>query len=105
MPGVSITCPKCGLTSFNEDDVKRRYCGACNLFHDDDRELVPVRVEMGTMEVTEDMEIVELVLNHVTVEGHPEITPDQVTFVDQPTDPKTTAALRAWFKQIYGRPE
>jgi ribosomal protein L37E len=31
----SITCPRCGATSYNLNDVKHRYCGACHQFHDD----------------------------------------------------------------------
>jgi hypothetical protein len=30
----SITCPKCGKTSYSPSDIKARYCGACHLFHD-----------------------------------------------------------------------
>ena len=31
----SITCPKCGRTSYHPEDVRHRYCGACHQFHDD----------------------------------------------------------------------
>ena len=31
----SITCPKCGRTSYHPEDVRQRYCGACHRFHDD----------------------------------------------------------------------
>lgn len=27
-----FTCPKCGRTSYNESDIKQRYCGACHEF-------------------------------------------------------------------------
>jgi hypothetical protein len=30
----SITCPRCGRTSFHPADVAERYCGACYAFHD-----------------------------------------------------------------------
>jgi len=30
----SITCLVCGRTSFNLNDVKHKYCGACNIFLD-----------------------------------------------------------------------
>ena len=30
----SITCPKCGLTSYNANDIKHRFCGRCG-YHDD----------------------------------------------------------------------
>lgn len=33
--GLSITCPKCGRTSRNPNDVQNRYCGACHEYHDD----------------------------------------------------------------------
>jgi hypothetical protein len=33
----SITCPFCGLTSYNPNDVKQRYCGRCHVFLDDVR--------------------------------------------------------------------
>ena len=26
----SITCPKCGMTSYNQDDIKSGYCGNCH---------------------------------------------------------------------------
>lgn len=31
---MHITCPQCGLTSYNPSDVKYRYCGNCHQFHD-----------------------------------------------------------------------
>jgi len=31
----SVTCPVCGKTSFNPNDVRERYCGNCHMFHDD----------------------------------------------------------------------
>ena len=27
-----FTCPKCGRTSFNPNDARNRYCGACHKF-------------------------------------------------------------------------
>jgi len=30
----SITCPRCGRTSFNPNDIEQRYCGNCHRFHD-----------------------------------------------------------------------
>lgn len=33
-PPPSITCPKCGRTSHNPNDVEQRYCGACHEYHD-----------------------------------------------------------------------
>jgi hypothetical protein len=30
----SITCPRCGLTSFNPNDIEHRFCGQCG-YHDD----------------------------------------------------------------------
>jgi hypothetical protein len=33
--GKSITCLDCGLTSWNENDVRNRYCNYCRKFHDD----------------------------------------------------------------------
>lgn len=29
----SITCPQCGRTSYNPNDVRERYCGACYQWH------------------------------------------------------------------------
>ena len=26
----SVTCPRCGMTSFNENDVEQGYCGNCH---------------------------------------------------------------------------
>ena len=31
----SIVCPKCGMVSYNPNDVANRYCGACHAFHAD----------------------------------------------------------------------
>lgn len=33
--GRAITCARCGLTSYNPNDVAQRYCGHCKIFHDD----------------------------------------------------------------------
>jgi ribosomal protein S27AE len=30
---MAITCPKCGMTSFNPNDVEKEYCGNCHQFH------------------------------------------------------------------------
>jgi hypothetical protein len=27
---VAITCPRCGMTSYNPNDVRERYCGHCH---------------------------------------------------------------------------
>lgn len=31
----SITCPACGMTSHNPNDVKEKYCGNCHKYYDD----------------------------------------------------------------------
>ncbi len=31
----SITCHECGRTSFNESDIKHKYCGYCHKYHED----------------------------------------------------------------------
>jgi hypothetical protein len=31
--GAAITCLKCGMTSYNPNDILHRYCGNCNMFH------------------------------------------------------------------------
>jgi len=31
----SIKCPQCGVTSYNPNDVKNRYCGNCHQFHEE----------------------------------------------------------------------
>lgn len=31
----SITCPRCGATSYNLNDVRERYCARCHVFIDD----------------------------------------------------------------------
>ena len=31
----SITCPQCGMTSHNKNDIEQRYCGNCHQYHDD----------------------------------------------------------------------
>lgn len=39
----SITCPKCGFTSFNPNDVRERYCGNCHDWISDN----PTTVRLG----------------------------------------------------------
>lgn len=29
-----IACPKCGMVSYNPNDILERYCGNCHQFHD-----------------------------------------------------------------------
>ena len=29
-PTPSITCPKCGMTSYNPNDIREGYCGNCH---------------------------------------------------------------------------
>jgi hypothetical protein len=56
--GRAIRCRLCGRTSFHLVDVSQRYCGACNLFHDDlahagmryARQRVPYAVPLGRIE-------------------------------------------------------
>lgn len=31
----SITCPQCGMTSHNKNDIEQRYRGNCHQYHDD----------------------------------------------------------------------
>lgn len=31
----SYTCPQCGRTSYNPNDVYHKYCGACRMFEVD----------------------------------------------------------------------
>lgn len=33
----SITCLRCGTTSYHPVDVHEHYCGHCHIFHDDER--------------------------------------------------------------------
>jgi len=32
--GGAIKCLKCGMTSYNPNDVKHKYCGNCHEFHE-----------------------------------------------------------------------
>jgi protein-arginine kinase activator protein McsA len=34
-----ITCPQCGMTSYNPNDIRYRYCGNCHQFHDTMKEI------------------------------------------------------------------
>jgi hypothetical protein len=36
----SITCPTCGRTSYNANDIREEYCGHCHQFH---RDMVIIR--------------------------------------------------------------
>jgi ribosomal protein L37E len=31
----SFTCPRCGMTSYNPNDIRYRYCGNCHAFTED----------------------------------------------------------------------
>jgi rubredoxin len=44
--GKAIRCEICGLTSWNHNDIKHRYCGFCKRFHDDPVE-TKVDMKMG----------------------------------------------------------
>ena len=33
---IGIKCHICGLTSYNKNDVKNKFCGHCNIFHNDE---------------------------------------------------------------------
>jgi hypothetical protein len=33
--GTGIVCLVCGMVSYNREDVRRRYCSHCKVFHDD----------------------------------------------------------------------
>jgi hypothetical protein len=33
--GKSITCLRCGRTSWHPKDVEQHYCASCHIFHDD----------------------------------------------------------------------
>jgi hypothetical protein len=35
VPEPSIECPRCRRRSFNPNDIRERYCGACHRFHDE----------------------------------------------------------------------
>lgn len=42
--GPSITCPVCGRTSYNANDILHRYCGSCHQYHD----LMAMQAELET---------------------------------------------------------
>jgi ribosomal protein S27AE len=31
----AIRCRRCGMTSYNPNDISQRYCGRCHQFHED----------------------------------------------------------------------
>jgi hypothetical protein len=31
-PPISITCPECGMTSYNKNDIQFGYCGNCHAY-------------------------------------------------------------------------
>ena len=39
--GKSITCLRCGFTSWHPEDVRQLYCGYCHKFHE--RAISPLR--------------------------------------------------------------
>lgn len=42
----SLTCPRCGITSYNPNDYLKRYCGACHLFLDHYPLITPEQSEL-----------------------------------------------------------
>ena len=38
----AIKCLTCGMTSYNMNDVRKRYCGKCHVFHDDLRKYMKI---------------------------------------------------------------
>ena len=40
---ISIQCCRCGLVSYNANDIRERYCGHCHRFHDDEYDNGPLR--------------------------------------------------------------
>lgn len=48
----SITCPICGRTSYNQDDIKERYCGKCHQFLD----LLQFSLELKQAQLKEQIE-------------------------------------------------
>ena len=44
--GRSIKCLDCGMTSFNPNDVRWRYCGNCHEFHEIKQMVEELEVEM-----------------------------------------------------------
>ena len=33
--GPCIICKRCGLASYNPNDIEQHYCARCHVFHDD----------------------------------------------------------------------
>jgi ribosomal protein L37E len=52
--GQSITCHACGRTSHNPNDVKERYCGHCNVFHENPLRGADLRDIFRLMEVLQE---------------------------------------------------
>ena len=68
--GGSITCHRCGLTSYHPMDVAHRYCGACHRFHTDAEvvaiDLDTLRARMQGDKITEND--IDLLFALLTVE-------------------------------------
>lgn len=32
--GIAIQCLICGLISYNQNDIKQKYCSHCHIFHE-----------------------------------------------------------------------
>lgn len=47
VPQPSYTCPRCGRTSYNPNDLAQRYCGACHAFEKDAQEGLQRLLERG----------------------------------------------------------
>jgi len=47
----SITCPRCGMTSYNPNDIREGYCGSCHDFTGEPTERIegPVTVKAGDL--------------------------------------------------------
>lgn len=43
----NITCPQCGMVSYNTNDIEQKYCGNCDEFHKDINALQKNKIEFN----------------------------------------------------------
>lgn len=50
---LTFTCPECGRTSHNKNDVHEKYCGACHKFFDSEGRSIDADIEGEQGKVSE----------------------------------------------------
>lgn len=93
----SITCPHCHRTSYNPNDMRERYCGACHRYHDDGFALGTEADEPQLLVLTPDQvaEIERQLRRKFTKQIR---KPNRLAVLDESTN-KWVPVRRPWFRR------